>query len=199
MVVHETGYRFIMVLSWVLAAWVIRHNDLSANWVWPCFMCSFVFGRILGSLLGGVPAALFALPPSAVVAIVMVFALLLGALLLFGSVNLDTGWDMASVEPVSQADVAMSAFDRACETVARDYRLTPRETEIFQQLARGRNQEYIGEYLHVSKDTVKTHRKNVYRKLDIHSQQDLMSLVEQTEASLSVDEEGRAEVARVVM
>lgn len=65
-----------------------------------------------------------------------------------------------------------------CAAISERYRLTPRETEVFGMLARGRNREYIQEKLVVSRGTVKTHVRHVYEKLGIHSHQELIDLVE---------------------
>ena len=45
----------------------------------------------------------------------------------------------------------------------------------------------IAEYLHISVDTVKTHRRSIYRKLDIHSHQELLTLLEDARATLGDD------------
>lgn len=68
-----------------------------------------------------------------------------------------------------------------CERVAREFRLTPRETEILALLAHGRNAPYIQEKLVLSRNTVKTHVQNIYAKLGVHSQQELIDLVEAEE------------------
>ena len=39
---------------------------------------------------------------------------------------------------------------------------------------------YIEKELFISRNTVNTHRKNLYRKLGIHTQQELLSLIEET-------------------
>ena len=65
--------------------------------------------------------------------------------------------------------------------------MTPRETEIVSLLARGRDQAFIAEYLDISVDTVKTHRRSIYRKLDIHSHQELLTLLEDARATLGDD------------
>ena len=65
-----------------------------------------------------------------------------------------------------------------CERVSHEYRLTPRETEILALLAHGRNAPYIQEKLVLSRNTVKTHVQNIYAKLGVHSQQELIDLVE---------------------
>ena len=62
--------------------------------------------------------------------------------------------------------------------LAEDARLTEREREVFGLLARGRNARYIQETLVVSYNTVKTHVSHVYAKLGVHSQQELIDVVE---------------------
>lgn len=47
--------------------------------------------------------------------------------------------------------------------------LTSRETEILQKIARGKSYSIIAEELFISKDTVKSHIKNIYRKLEVNS------------------------------
>ncbi len=69
-------------------------------------------------------------------------------------------------------------FEARCAAVAKLYQLSPRETEILGFLAKGRNAAYIQEELVISPHTVKSHIYNIYRKLDIHSQQKLMDFVE---------------------
>ena len=69
-------------------------------------------------------------------------------------------------------------FGRRCAEVAEQYGLTPRETEVLGMLARGRDATYIQETLVISRNTVKVHIRHVYAKLDIHSQQDLIAIVQ---------------------
>lgn len=51
--------------------------------------------------------------------------------------------------------------------------LSPREKEVLQLLAEGLTSPEIGERLFVATHTVETHRRNIMRKLDIHSVADL--------------------------
>jgi DNA-binding NarL/FixJ family response regulator len=53
--------------------------------------------------------------------------------------------------------------------------LTPREREIVSALATGQRVGSIAERLGVSEHTVRNHLKAVYRKLDVHSQVELLS------------------------
>ena len=72
-------------------------------------------------------------------------------------------------------------FRRKCEAVANTYLLSRRETEILFFLAKGHNAAYIQEKLFISEGTAKTHIRHIYRKLDVHSQQDLIRTVEGAE------------------
>jgi DNA-binding CsgD family transcriptional regulator len=48
-------------------------------------------------------------------------------------------------------------------------RLTKRELEILKLFALGKSSTQISETIHISSETVKTHRKNIYKKLNITS------------------------------
>jgi DNA-binding CsgD family transcriptional regulator len=68
----------------------------------------------------------------------------------------------------------------ATRTLARRYSLTGREEEILVLLARGRTAKHVAEALVISQLTAKTHQKNIYSKMQIHGQQELISLIEAT-------------------
>lgn len=70
-------------------------------------------------------------------------------------------------------------WKRVCTEIARLYHLSPRETEIFLMIAKGRNAEYVQQKLVISTHTAKTHIANIYHKLGIHSAQELLDLVEE--------------------
>ena len=47
--------------------------------------------------------------------------------------------------------------------------LTSRETEVLQHLARGKSYTMIADELYINKETVRTHIKNIYQKLNVNS------------------------------
>ena len=61
--------------------------------------------------------------------------------------------------------------------LAREHKLTPRETEVFGLLAHGRSIPYVRDALIISRDTAATRAKHIYAKLDVHSRQELIDLV----------------------
>lgn len=78
----------------------------------------------------------------------------------------------------SEQSDSSDAFDTRCRCVAEKYGLSQRETEVLQLLARGRSLSVIEEQLFISNSTARTHTRNIYRKLDVHTKQALIDLVE---------------------
>ncbi len=70
-------------------------------------------------------------------------------------------------------------FTNRCEEIANCYLLSRRETEVLFFLAKNYNASYIQEKLCVSRSTAKTHIAHIYRKLDIHTQNELIRMVEE--------------------
>ena len=79
------------------------------------------------------------------------------------------------LEPEQSAET----IDDRCERIGLARGLTPREREIFAMLAKGRNGRFIMEHYVISRNTVKSHIKHIYTKLDVHSQQELIDMVEE--------------------
>jgi len=71
-------------------------------------------------------------------------------------------------------------FYQKCEQVAKNHDLSARQQEVLTMLAKGRNAEYITEKLVISSHTAKAHIYNIYQKTGVHSRQELMNLVEET-------------------
>lgn len=73
---------------------------------------------------------------------------------------------------------AFRDIEATATAIAERGGLSPREREIFLMLAHGRDTAYIQEKLFISQGTVRSHRDRIYRKLGIHSKQELLDLVE---------------------
>ena len=61
-------------------------------------------------------------------------------------------------------------------------RADPARGDVLRLLARGRTSPVIQEKLFLSHNTVKTHVRHIYAKMDIHSQQELIDIVEGADA-----------------
>lgn len=73
-------------------------------------------------------------------------------------------------------------FQDRCRAVIERYGLTEREGEIMIMFAKGRNLPYVQEELCLSKSTVSTHRQHIYQKLNIHSAQEMIDLIQEEKA-----------------
>ena len=85
--------------------------------------------------------------------------------------------------------VRKGAFNAATEAIATEFGLSPRELDILRSLARGYDANTTAEKLNISWNTVRTHIRNVYNKLDVHSHQELIVLVDTRCAALMPDKD----------
>lgn len=75
-------------------------------------------------------------------------------------------------------DQVLDPHAARCAELARRYRLTERESEVFRYLAQGHTRASIAKRLFVSENTVREHVKSIYKKLHIHSKQQLIDMVD---------------------
>ncbi len=87
-----------------------------------------------------------------------------------------SGIEIASSQEADQ--VKHQPYKTRCLAASKQYGLTQREAEILTYLAKGRNAKYIAQQLYVAERTVKTHAYHIYQKMNIHSQQELIDIVE---------------------
>lgn len=89
--------------------------------------------------------------------------------------------DGSAATPKHDIQQPSSSFDRlpyTCHLIAVEYDLTRREEEILQLLVRGRTASRIAETLCITTATTRTHLRNIYAKLGVHSQQDILDMYE---------------------
>ncbi len=68
---------------------------------------------------------------------------------------------------------------RRCEGLSKEYGLTDRQGQVLQLLAQKKTIGEIERALFIANGTAKTHIRHVYRKLAIHSREELYSMLEQ--------------------
>ena len=76
---------------------------------------------------------------------------------------------------VEGGGVDVREFSSRVEEIAQHYDFSPRQTEIFAYLTRGHKADFIANKLFISPNTVRTHVANIYRKLEIHTHQELLN------------------------
>ena len=65
--------------------------------------------------------------------------------------------------------------------MAETYSLTPREAEVLELLGKGRSSSFIAEHFCVSNNTIRSHVLHIYSKLDVHSRQEVITLLDEWE------------------
>lgn len=139
------------------------------------------FGWSIGCSLRGIDADLY---QRAAVIFILFMALLVANSYVFkrqypgtDEIIIKTQTDM--VEPAG-----VDRFLLAVQELSKRYGLSPRQSEVFELLARGRNSEYISKKFYVSRSTTKAHINAIYKRMDIHSQQELINLVDESMAKM---------------
>lgn len=69
------------------------------------------------------------------------------------------------------ARMVIQSFQRSTQSP-----LTRRETEVLEHIATGKSRRRIAEELFVDLETVKSHIKNIYAKLDVHSKEEAIKV-----------------------
>ena len=82
-------------------------------------------------------------------------------------------------KPALSADLEITdRLSKQCLVLKEQFGLSRRETEVTEQIARGLSMAAIADALFISENTVRTHAKHIYTKLDIHSRQELGALLQ---------------------
>lgn len=74
--------------------------------------------------------------------------------------------------------VSISRFKTQCNQVVKRFSMSERESEVFALIAKGRSARRIAEELNISIATVNSHVYHIYQKTGVHSNQELIDLIE---------------------
>lgn len=171
---NDAAYSCFGMFMWVLLASVCARQPRTQLRTFALVRAGWALGPLLGILLG---RAVLRLTPMGTeqlfgVSVLLVLAILLASGFVFSENDLVRALDIMPFERKRR-------FQAKCQKVIDRYGLSEREGEIMVMLAKGRNLPYVQEQLYLSKSTISTHRQHIYQKLDIHSQQELINLVQE--------------------
>lgn len=179
------GNTCFRILLWIVLAALCSRNIGGSLLVLACGAIASSAGTFVGADLGHLCNALLSAVPEAAALVSGSAVLGLFAYVLLGLRGFSFAETIRDVEPESEPDVAEAStpsrdelIDAACDKLTARCGLTEREREVLGMLARGHNGYHIRDELTLSYNTVKTHVKRIYRKLDVHSQQELIDLVD---------------------
>jgi DNA-binding CsgD family transcriptional regulator len=141
--------------------------------------CINVLGLLFGSLIGYIVERLDA-PWNYVVIIVVVYALFFVGFVLMSQLRRNIFVDPhVTTLPAGTASRSLAdCVEEHCRIVASRMGLTSREEEILNYVVRGRSTQSIATATHLSQNTVKTHVHHLHQKLNAHSREEIIVLVE---------------------
>lgn len=84
----------------------------------------------------------------------------------------------SSTPSITPSSPPSTTLDARCDYVRQHFGLTERETDMVRLLAHGRSKTSISKELFISENTVKSYTRNVYSKLNIHSKQQLLDILD---------------------
>lgn len=85
--------------------------------------------------------------------------------------------------------VAKDMVPVVCAMMRKTYALSKRETDVLELILRGRDVARMAEAMFVSENTVRSHCKNLYKKMDVHSRQQVFDLADEFRKGSMADDE----------
>ncbi len=141
----------------------------------------FTIGLVLGVCIAGFGYSNFAYVYAA---LGLVAAFILGALFLLPFENESDAPGLKTLNLIDieknpqHAGAQMASTEEKCKRIVSVYKLSSREAEVLSFVVKGRNAKHIAQKLYITESTTKTHLTNIYRKLGVHSQQELLDLLD---------------------
>lgn len=156
---------------------VICHRyGISPVWLFGITMAV----RVPAKLIAEEVADLALVDPSALSAIVVAAAVALVSFSMACASGRDyeSSWGMIPLgDGSNEVETPYKAFLNRCAELSRENSLTHREEEVLTLLAQGMNVPGIERALVISKSTAKSHVRNLYGKLGVHSREELLDKV----------------------
>lgn len=163
----------VVMLLWAMLADVAHHSSASPYVIFASGWIAYSLPLALGEALG---IAVLPSNPSLVLAILAYLVCATAVLALSDSAFSQRRIFSDLDAPAPSVD-AFEQLDVRCATLAEEHGLTSREAEVLVMIVRGRSKGYIAENLFISENTVRSHSKHIYKKLGVHSKQDVLDLL----------------------
>jgi DNA-binding CsgD family transcriptional regulator len=168
------GENFFKVFVWSSLASLSREDQVSPlaafGYGWGLHHVGILAGRLVCLLYGLiVPLAEFSYQVPAYVALTLIVILAV----IFGFNDIMS----RELDPELIRQRQNQRINEACAAITSQYGLTQREGEVFALLAQGMSAKRIQDGLVLSAGTVNTHLGRIYKKLDVHSRDEVIAFV----------------------
>lgn len=177
-IMGQTAYRFYLLASYVEMFSICAITDVNARHVFTVTHIVMYVGMFAGSVLGMNTQTAVADPTTVLGITLLLFLCLIAASCWLGN-DKSAGkvWGRRiELTPKGRQD---QLTRKTCQSIADEYHLTAKEAEILEHLVRKQTLDQIADALVVSKNTVRTHVRNLYAKIGAHSQSDVYRLFDE--------------------
>lgn len=202
------GYYLFLAMVYLALGPIVATANTNSTRLFSSAMIANVGGLLLGAILGNLDAWMSNQAVAVVVMVVTYLIFFLGIILLssrscsiFRVNNFDEdaysfeclvpiaaateekGGSQAAFSGLEGTPSMLDAIVVQCAAVAEVHGLSAREHEVLVELTRGKTIASIAEDLVLSDNTIKAHTKAIYRKLEVHTREELLAFVENTSIS----------------
>lgn len=179
--IFGAAFMVCRTLVWMYSAYITENLDISPLAVFGVSQGCFALAVVIGT---PVVQAFASMAPMGgtqwtTIALVAIFLIFATAVSILNHKDTSTIWGLT--EPAISEDSQRLTMAEEIEPIAalkERYALSDREAEVATLLAKGRSLPFIQNELHIAKGTAQTHLNHIYRKLNVHSRQEFLDLVE---------------------
>lgn len=164
---------FIVLFTLTATATLIGSGEITVLFATGVVLSVYAAGRLVGMVFH----SMIGIGPEAYISYQIVITVLLSIMLLVIAIQ---GRKRSTGTSLDGKTIA-GRIDKTCTYLAKAHSLSPREAEVLNLLARGYSPVYVAEKLVISESTARTHANRIYRKLNINTREELLTLVDETE------------------
>ena len=198
-------YNVVILLMMVQCAQASRDRGINPIFIYGFFAGLVYFLHNVGFMAGSLAGTIrfFGIDPMAVTAIAAIYLLAMMHFAGHGGLKRAASENRAPASTIElvalnpehpsrdngpkQRDYVEGDFrdllSKRMQVIRNRYQLSAREAEVAELVARGNTVAKVAEELVVSENTIRTHMRRLYAKLDIHKKQELLDLLEEVKAS----------------
>ena len=169
-----------VILTMIVLSTICSRYGVLAIWLFGLTRAARVIASVVGSYLG--TSAWATLDQSGIMLItdIVVIVLVAFSMFLLNETDLETTWGITPIKTRHETASYRESLAGRCAQVARKSGLTLREEEILALLAQGKSTPRIQQELCISNGTAKSHIRHIYAKLNVHSRDEVIQLINST-------------------
>lgn len=175
------GYTALSILTMVIFANICYRYGVSAIWLFGIERGVRAIFMILGRRVQDATLNLHfeGIEGSAIVVILTMLAVVIGTMVFMSERDLSSRWGAHFLSSVKNTESIIKKQELAdrCDALAKEYRLSAREEEVLLLLAQRKTVGIIERELFIANGTAKAHIRHIYQKLDIHSREELHTML----------------------